>query len=398
MVFQLAEGRAPRAKRPEHILFAAWTCSMLAIAGAVALTGGAEVPTLSWLAIPIVTLSARFSTRGVSLGVGVAMVLLFAVAFGTDAGAVVDDPVLVLAPAALIAATAILSTALMQSDLHFRSENVIDPLTGMLNRKALTTRVAELQQQSEVSGEPIGLVVGDLDRFKEVNDSCGHVKGDAVLKDVAYEIRKELRAFDLAYRLGGEEFLVIVPGSDVDQATALAERLRELLASGTFGGDQHVTMSFGVSASTGATRFEYDLVFAEADAALFEAKRLGRDRVCSAARGAGPRPRVAPALAGTALPGVEKRPMTKAPERPTPFASLEASSRERLLAETAESWYHFGDSADVGDLIERVDGALRDGDQRLAGALIFAVLSSDDTNLSHSLRAGSADNQPSMRS
>ena len=90
--------------------------------------------------------------------------------------------------------------------------------------------------------------------------------------------------------------------------------------------------------------------------------------------------------------------MTKAPERPTPFASLEATSRERLLAETAESWYHFGDSADVGDLIERVDGALRDGDQRLAGALIFAVLSSDDTNLSHALRGGSADNQPSMRS
>ena len=160
------------------------------------------------------TLSARFSTRGVSLGVLVAMLLLVAVAFGTDAGAVVDAPVLVLGPAALIAATAILSTALMQSDLHFRSENVIDPLTQMLNRKALSVRVAELQQQSEVSGEPIGIVIGDLDHFKKVNDSCGHAKGDAVLKEVAHEIRKELRAFDLAYRLGGEEFLVIVPGSD----------------------------------------------------------------------------------------------------------------------------------------------------------------------------------------
>ena len=80
--------------------------------------------------------------------------------------------------------------------------------------------------------------------------------------------------------------------------------------------------------------------------------------------------------------------MPRATERPTPFASLEASSRERLLAETAESWYHFGDSADVRDLIERVDEALRDGDQRLAGALIFAVLSSDDTNLAHSLGRG----------
>ena len=80
--------------------------------------------------------------------------------------------------------------------------------------------------------------------------------------------------------------------------------------------------------------------------------------------------------------------MPRATERPTPFASLEASSRERLLAETAESWYHFGDSADVRELIERVDEALRDGDQRLAGALIFAVLSSDDTNLAHRLGRG----------
>ncbi len=77
--------------------------------------------------------------------------------------------------------------------------------------------------------------------------------------------------------------------------------------------------------------------------------------------------------------------MAQAPERHTPFASLEASSRERLLAETAESWYHFGDSANVADLIERVEDALREGDQRLAGALIFGVLSSDDTNLARSL-------------
>jgi hypothetical protein len=73
------------------------------------------------------------------------------------------------------------------------------------------------------------------------------------------------------------------------------------------------------------------------------------------------------------------------PERPSPFASLEAASRERLLAETAEAWYHFGDAVDVQDLIERVDDSLREGGQRLAAALLFAVLSSDDTNLGHSI-------------
>jgi len=77
------------------------------------------------------------------------------------------------------------------------------------------------------------------------------------------------------------------------------------------------------------------------------------------------------------------------PQRPSPFASLEASSRERLLAETAEAWYHFGDSVDVQELIARVDESLASGGRELAAALIFAVLSSDDTHLGHALRAAS---------
>ena len=281
-VFQVAERRTPRAARPEYLLFGAWTLSEAAIAGAVALTGSIETPTLSWLAIPVVTLSARFSARGVALGVSVALVLMFAVAFGTDADAIVANPVLLVAPMTLVICTAILSTALMRSDVYHRGETVIDPLTGMLNRKALASRVAELEQQSLVSGEPVGLVVGDLDRFKEVNDSCGHATGDAVLKEVAYAMRKELRAFDLAYRLGGEEFLVVLPGADSDTSALLAERLRDVLASGSFSGGRRVTMSFGVSASPRGRRFEYQTVFAEADEALFEAKRGGRDQVRSA--------------------------------------------------------------------------------------------------------------------
>jgi hypothetical protein len=76
-------------------------------------------------------------------------------------------------------------------------------------------------------------------------------------------------------------------------------------------------------------------------------------------------------------------------QRPSPFASLEASSRERLLAETAEAWYHFGDSVDVQDLIARVDESLASGGRELAAALIFAVLSSDDTHLGHALGGSS---------
>jgi hypothetical protein len=172
---------------------------------AVALSGGPLVPTTAWLAIPVLTLGARFSDRGIALGVGVALVLLVAVEFGVDAGAVVDNPPLLLAPAALIACVAMFQTVLMPSEIRLRSEIVIDSLTGMFNRKALVHRVDELAQQSQITWQPIGLVLGDIDRFKSINDSYGHATGDAVLTDVAYRMRKTLRAFDLCYRTGGEE-------------------------------------------------------------------------------------------------------------------------------------------------------------------------------------------------
>ena len=93
-------------------------------------------------------------------------------------------------------------------------------------------------------------------------------------------LRKQLRAFDLAYRLGGEEFLVLLPGADGFQTRELAEELREAVSAGAVGGGVEVTLSLGVSASQRGDAFDYAAVFAEADAALYEAKRSGRDRVC----------------------------------------------------------------------------------------------------------------------
>lgn len=281
LVFKLADDHIEKVERPEYAMFAAWATSEVIIAVSVALCGGPTVATLSWLAIPIVTLSARFSVRGVALGVATALGLLAAVAFGMDSAAVLDNPTLVIAPAALIGAVAMLSTALMQSDLEHRSEAVLDQLTGMLNRKALATRADELSCQSEVSGEPVGLLIGDLDHFKRINDSHGHAVGDAVLKDVAYLLRKNLRAFDLVYRIGGEEFLVLLPGADRARTTEVAEDLRRAISGETVGGGLDMTMSFGVAASEQDETFDYPTVFSQADAALYEAKRSGRDRVCS---------------------------------------------------------------------------------------------------------------------
>jgi diguanylate cyclase (GGDEF)-like protein len=283
LAFATADRLMPRLARPEYMMFASWVGSGCVIAGAVALNGGPTVPTLSWLAIPVITLSSRFSMRGVTAGVVINIALVFAVAFGVNAHAVVHDPTLVIAPLALIVCVAVLSTPLMRSDIQHRSDAVIDQLTGMLNRKALDTRAAELAQQSEVTGEPVGVIVGDLDRFKSINDTHGHAVGDVVLKEVAYALRKQLRAFDLAYRIGGEEFLVLMPGSDLDRSRELAERLREAVCAEPVAGGVAVTMSFGVSASRPGERFSYEAVFARADAALYEAKRSGRDQVCVSA-------------------------------------------------------------------------------------------------------------------
>ncbi|HWX96944.1 MAG TPA: diguanylate cyclase [Solirubrobacteraceae bacterium] len=279
LCFATADRLMPRMAKPELLMFAAWIGSELAIAGAVALEGGARVSALSWLAIPVITLSSRFSMRGVVAGVAIACALAIAVAFGVDATAVVNSPELLTAPVVLIISVAVLSTPLMRSDIQHRSDAVIDQLTGMLNRNALKVRVQELTQQSHVTGEPIGLIVGDLDHFKEINDTHGHSVGDAVLKEVAYLMRKQLRAFDLAYRLGGEEFLILLPGSDLDRAEDLAERLRARVGVESVAGGIPVTMSFGVAASAPSESFDYGTVFAKADAALYRAKHEGRDRV-----------------------------------------------------------------------------------------------------------------------
>jgi len=280
LFFAAADALMPKVGRPENLMFAAWIGSEITIAGAVSLDGGPRVSTLSWLAIPVITLSSRFSMRGVIAGVCIAMTLAIAVSFGVDAHAVIAAPELLIAPLALILSVAVLSTPLMASDIQHRSDAVIDQLTGMLNRKALSVRVLELGQQSEITGEPVGVIVADLDHFKNINDTRGHSVGDAVLKEVAYLLRKQLRAFDLAYRLGGEEFLILVPGSDLAHAAELAERLREGVCTEHLSGGVQITMSFGVSASARDERFDYSTVFAEADAALYRAKRGGRNRVC----------------------------------------------------------------------------------------------------------------------
>jgi diguanylate cyclase (GGDEF)-like protein len=205
---------------------------------------------------------------------------MIGVAFGTNAHAVLDSPPLLFVPLSVVISVAILSTALMHSDVEHRGKAVIDQLTGLLNRSALEARTNELEQQSEVTGEPVALIVADLDDFKLVNDAYGHANGDDVLKRVAFLVRARLRAFDLAYRLGGDEFLILLPGADLDVGAAVAKGLRTTIGAEAVAGIR-VTVSCGVSSSIRGNSFDFDSVFRHADAGLYEAKRSGGDQVRS---------------------------------------------------------------------------------------------------------------------
>jgi diguanylate cyclase (GGDEF)-like protein len=174
-------------------------------------------------------------------------------------------------------AVALLSMALMKSDLHHRNTSVIDPLTSMLNRNALQARTAELAQLAPLTHKSVGVIVGDLDRFKLINDEYGHARGDAVLREVAYEMRKSLRSFELFYRLGGEEFLFLLPGIDLVEGVEIAQHLRDAVQASQAGG-LPVTGSFGVSVATGEG-IEFLTLYRAADEAMYQAKADGRNRV-----------------------------------------------------------------------------------------------------------------------
>jgi diguanylate cyclase (GGDEF)-like protein len=264
----------------------AWVSTLLAIVIGALLTGGPTAPCVMWFGLAVSSLPGRFTTRGIVAGVAITLALLLVVTVGYAPAEVWHHPSRLLVPAMLIVGVALFGWAHMHSEVAQRAEAVMDPLTQMLNRKALVSRAAELAQQTVLTRSPVGVVVGDLDHFKAVNDSAGHQVGDAVLREVAARWRASLRAYEMAYRLGGEEFLVLLPGAALTEAEEVAERLRAAVGAEPLAG-QAVTMSFGVAASGDGESFDFDTLYARADEALYRAKRAGRDQVCGGPGGDG---------------------------------------------------------------------------------------------------------------
>ncbi|OZI74332.1 sensor domain-containing diguanylate cyclase [Bordetella genomosp. 12] len=157
------------------------------------------------------------------------------------------------------------------------AETLADPMTGLLNRRGLAREMDRLQ----ASAQPFAALALDLDHFKRVNDTYGHAAGDDVLKTLASVTRATIRQEDSAFRVGGEEFLVLMPGADLPNALALAQRLRGAVqATAMPGGVGHITVSIGV-ALWPAHGIDTQVVLAHADQALYEAKKQGRNRVAA---------------------------------------------------------------------------------------------------------------------
>jgi diguanylate cyclase (GGDEF)-like protein len=272
-----AQHNATRYDRPELVIAAGLLFSQLMLAAAVVIDGRQHTVGLGILVWPLVAAGGRFSSRVVWVFTAYTVALMLGASLGFGGAVVLHDPILLTLPVATVLATVMMSAVIRESDAQHRSAAILDGLTGMLNRTALAARTHEIEHQAAVTGHPVAVVVADVDHFKAVNDGHGHGVGDHVLRDLAYVMRKELRAFDLAYRVGGEEFAVILPGADEDAAAELAERLRAAVAAGPVGG-LAVTMSFGVAAAAPGA-FRWDAAYGRADAALYRAKEDGRDRV-----------------------------------------------------------------------------------------------------------------------
>jgi diguanylate cyclase (GGDEF)-like protein len=162
----------------------------------------------------------------------------------------------------------------------------IDGLTGLANRRQFEYQLAAELARLERFGGSLAIVLADLDDFKDVNDRFGHPAGDAVLREFARTLEERIRDIDVAARWGGEEFVLLLPGTDLAGAARVAERVRgaleERVVVSADGDPIRITASFGIAAYPDARSAE-DLL-EKADAALYQAKWAGKNRVASPAR------------------------------------------------------------------------------------------------------------------
>jgi diguanylate cyclase (GGDEF)-like protein len=179
-----------------------------------------------------------------------------------------------------------LQEQLLQAREALREQATHDSLTGLLNRATIFETLRDELARGMRERHPVAALLVDLDRFKQINDTYGHLAGDAVLREAGRRMKGVIRCYDSAGRYGGEEFLIVMPGSNGASAWAQAERVRNAVGGEPYSAGGHrmtVTCSVGVSCRPAARPQDADALVREADFALYGAKGRGRNRVEAAA-------------------------------------------------------------------------------------------------------------------
>ena len=174
-----------------------------------------------------------------------------------------------------------LQEELLRAREALREQATHDALTGLLNRAAVLEALSNELERAGREGHPVSLLIADLDHFKRVNDTYGHMVGDCVLRESARRMRSVTRRYDSLGRYGGEEFLIVLPGCDCAAGRAEAERLRDAIAAQPFSAENEsfeLTCSVGVTC-TASGPASVDALVRAADLALYDAKNSGRNRV-----------------------------------------------------------------------------------------------------------------------
>jgi diguanylate cyclase (GGDEF)-like protein len=174
---------------------------------------------------------------------------------------------------------------LQKKNQNLRRKSLIDPLLGTWNRGAIMRLLTIEAARCDKAGLPLSLIVVDVDHFKKINDTWGHPAGDTVLVKVASRLRSCIRALEALGRYGGEEFLVVLPGTSLGAAMAVAERMRAAVAAQpeTLGDTTlNLTVSAGVASTEQFPAATTEELISRADVALYAAKDGGRNRVAQA--------------------------------------------------------------------------------------------------------------------
>jgi len=268
----------PRVRQPEHVMRAGIVLVVLGSGLAMLLAHPHPLYALPFLTILIFVATAAAPVPSATAQTLIAGTVMCGVALLMGAHEVLENPAIVLFPLALLGAVAMFGYAIGQSTIDHRAVAMVDPLTGALTRRALRSRVAAFSDRGDAVAEPVALLVVDLDNFKAVNDEHGHSTGDHVLAEVAERLRASARPLDSLYRIGGEEFVMLLVNTAERDAVRAAERMRCAVRERPIAG-LAVTVSVGVAACAAGTEFDYEQLFTGADAALLTAKARGRDRV-----------------------------------------------------------------------------------------------------------------------